>query len=101
MDYKGSDLTIGELLFALHAKVIDLSEMKEPEFQQYELEQYMEKLGDISQSLKRCFNRAAVVNRLPLELLTRVFEAMQSERPSKKSSRVPLTTTRQTRRFPG
>jgi hypothetical protein len=28
MDYKGSDLTISELLSALHTKVIDLSERK-------------------------------------------------------------------------
>ena len=40
MDYKGSDLTIGELLSALHTKVIDLSERKRrervgPRSQQY------------------------------------------------------------------
>jgi hypothetical protein len=34
MDYKGSDLTITELLSALHTKVIDLSERKE-RLQQY------------------------------------------------------------------
>jgi hypothetical protein len=39
MDYKGSDLTISELLSVLHTKVIDLSERKGrelgPRLQQY------------------------------------------------------------------
>ena len=34
MDYKGSDLTIIELLSALHAKVINLSERKRTELEQ-------------------------------------------------------------------
>jgi len=121
--YKGSDLTITELLSALHAKVIDLSERKE-HLQQYvslqkhrsfilneakkcvdlryvfhlyhivrffgdlqychsQLEQYIEKIGDISRLFKRCFNAASDINQLPVELLTRVFVGIQVHRSSK------------------
>ncbi|KIM35766.1 hypothetical protein M413DRAFT_32230 [Hebeloma cylindrosporum] len=81
MDYKGSDLTIRELLSALERKAIGLSESKIG-LRQFELAQYVEKLGDISLTFKRCLNKAAAVNRLPLELLTRLFKDVQIQRPS-------------------
>lgn len=48
-----------------------------------QLRQYIEKIGGILQLFKRCLNRAAATNKLPLELLTRVFEDIQVQRSSK------------------
>ncbi|KIM35778.1 hypothetical protein M413DRAFT_32242 [Hebeloma cylindrosporum] len=82
MEYKRTDLTIKELLSALHSKAIDLSK-KEECLQQSEIAQYIDKIDDISRSFKRSFNRAAAINRLPVELLTRIFEAIQVHRSSR------------------
>ncbi|KIM35781.1 hypothetical protein M413DRAFT_32245 [Hebeloma cylindrosporum] len=70
------------LLSALHSKAIDLSE-REGRLEQFEIQQYIDKIDDISRSFKRSFNRAAAINRLPVELLTRIFEAIQVHRSSK------------------
>jgi hypothetical protein len=48
-----------------------------------QIEQYIEKIGDISQSFKRWFNIAAPINQLPEELLTRVFEIVQVHRSAR------------------
>jgi len=48
-----------------------------------QIDQYIDKLGDISQSVKRCFNAAADINQLPVEILTWVFEAIQVHRSSR------------------
>lgn len=142
MVYKGSDLTIIELLSALHAKVVDLSKRKgaelrqelEPCLQQYvslykqcrfilnvskyvdlrcvlctpvqdctltiyntgvsQIGQYIEKIGDILQFFKKCFNTAATINQLPLELLTRIFKVVQVQRLSKERFPHPFAIKR-------
>jgi len=56
--------------------------------------QYIEKIGDILQLFKKCFNTAAAINQLPLELLTRVFRVLQVQRSSKERFPHPFAIRR-------
>ncbi|KIM46900.1 hypothetical protein M413DRAFT_23229 [Hebeloma cylindrosporum] len=119
MDYKGSDLTIAELLSALQIKIDDLSKIKrspmQPCLQRSEvllpisiniftiykadpsqIEQHKEKMGDTLQSCKRLLNTFAAINQLPVEILTQVFRNLQSHRSceNKFPPRLAITQTR-------